>query len=106
MKPLHPCGYPSCPTLTSHARCDVHRVERYKDPEQQKYYGSREWKLLRSQVRREEPICRICKRKPTTNVDHIDGNWRNRDRKNLRGLCGTCDRRHTGAQHYRKRLTT
>lgn len=89
--------------MVSKGRCTRHTIVREKDPEQAKYYGSAEWKRTRAQVRREEPFCRLCKVNPTQVVDHVDGNWRNRSRRNLRGLCGTCNNKRTGAQHAAKR---
>lgn len=41
----------------------------------------------------------ICRTNPSTNVDHIDGNWRNNERSNLRALCSECERTRTGRQH-------
>lgn len=76
------------------------------DTGQARFYGSAKWKALRAQVRREEPVCRICQSAPTASVDHIDGNWRNNARGNLRGLCNACERSHTGRQHQAKRHGT
>ena len=80
------------------------RASRYprKDPEQARFYGSKEWKQTRARVKREEPVCRICRANPTSTVDHIDGDYRNRARSNLRGLCGTCEASRTGRQHRAK----
>lgn len=75
---------------------------RAKDPEQRKFYNSTQWKKLRAIVRYREPFCRICKENPSTNVDHIDGDWRNNGFDNLRALCTGCEKAHTGRQHQSK----
>lgn len=53
-------------------------------------------------VRQQEPFCRMCKRNRSALTDHIDGDWRNCDRENLRALCRPCNDIHTGKQHRAK----
>lgn len=103
-KPAHPCGQPGCPVLV-HGRphCPEHTVERKRDPEQARFYGSSRWQKLRAMVRRQQPLCQMCRNAPSAVVDHIDGNWRNNRMDNLRGLCSPCERSHTGRQHQKKR---
>src|SRR5690606_16294635 len=84
-----------------HALPDGRRKLR-KDPEQVRFYRSAQWKALRATVLAEEPVCRICSNEPATVVDHIDGNWRNNSRGNLRGLGVRCERRRTARQHAAK----
>ena len=105
---MHPCAQPGCGELlpAGTARCTRHArtqaVAKRTDPEQVRFYGSKQWKALRAQVRAEEPVCRICGERPSRSVDHIDGNWSNNARTNLRALCGVCEPRRTGAQHRAK----
>ncbi|MCK4624021.1 MAG: HNH endonuclease [Phycisphaerae bacterium] len=51
-----------------------------------------------------DPICRICKRKPTTEADHIvpirEGGARY-DLANLQGLCKPCHSRKTATEDGR-----
>lgn len=97
------CITPGCPNLVP---CPVHTVtqdqRREKDPEQARFYRSSRWTRLSKLVRAQEPICRLCERRPSTNVDHIDGDWRNNERANLRALCSSCERTRTGKQHRAK----
>lgn len=102
-KPLHPCPEPGCPVLVADGKCSAHTTARAKDPDQAKFYGSSRWQSIRKLIRRRDPVCKLCLRGAATNVDHIDGNWRNNDPSNLRGLCDPCDRRHSGSQHSEKR---
>lgn len=85
-------------------RCPAHprHAERRKDPAQAAFYSSMKWRRLRAQVKREQPICAICRVRPSQVVDHVDGDWRNNERINLRGLCRPCEARRTGQQHAAK----
>lgn len=62
-------------------------------------YGSR-WQRARRLVLAEEPICMICKREPSTRVDHkIPKTKGGTDyRENLQGLCESCHNRKTAAE--------
>lgn len=52
----------------------------------------RRWMRLREVVLIEEPVCRICKRKPATQVDHITAISKGGtdERDNLQGICEHC----------------
>ncbi len=60
------------------------------------------WKTTRAALLRREPWCRICRRAPATQVDHIrrveDGGapW---DPANLQPVCGDCHKRKTAMEH-------
>lgn len=109
MKPLHPCGVPSCPTLTRNARCPAHTVTREernpKDPKQQQFYGSTRWKATRSIIRKRDPICKMCHRRPTTQVHHKDNDWQNNDPSNLEGVCKWCHLEHSGREQRKKQAS-
>ena len=80
------CMYPGCPNLVKQGRyCYIHKINT------QQYRRGKGWKELRQQVLEEEPICRICGKNLSTEVDHIipipAGNGY---RGNLQGLCKAC----------------
>jgi hypothetical protein len=108
VRPSHPCAVPNCSELVSgRARCVPHTITREernpKDPAQAKFYGSVQWKAIRTLVRRRDPICKQCHRAPTQQAHHKDNDWRNNQLANLEGVCGTCHRKHSGAEHHKKR---
>ena len=80
------------------------RLNRSPDAQEREVlYKSREWRLLRAHVLREEPFCRLCG-SPATVVDHLEHGpqWRDKffERRNLRGLCKPChDRRSARDRH-------
>jgi 5-methylcytosine-specific restriction endonuclease McrA len=72
-----------------------------------KIYGSAQWQHLRDCVLNEEPVCRECKRNPSTDVDHIRRLKYYPElaytRDNLQGLCGPCHSKKTQAERGTKR---
>jgi 5-methylcytosine-specific restriction protein A len=70
------------------------------------WYGTKEWRALRDQVRLEEPLCVECLKlervEPTTQVDHIVPHRGDKakffDRANLQGLCDTHHSRKTATE--------
>lgn len=103
-RPGRPCATPGCPLIVHGAsHCPAHeQTRRYKPEEQRRFYNSTRWKKLRAIVRAQEPICRICFTNPSTSVDHIDGDWQNNERSNLRAVCTSCEKTRTAVQHRRK----
>lgn len=111
-RPPSPCAQPGCPALTHDRYCDKHHKqshieyrERRIDVEEQKFYGSAQWKKIRKQVLQRDIICTSCKREPSTMVDHIreikDGGCKT-CYDNLQGMCKACHNAKT-AQERRKR---
>lgn len=97
------CAVHRCPRIATHGgKCAEHHTPRKRDPAQTRFYGSSHWKDLRARVRREEPTCALCGTAPSEVVDHVDADWRNNARTNLRALCKPCNASHTGRQHRRK----
>jgi 5-methylcytosine-specific restriction protein A len=73
------CGRPS-----SGRRCPTHAL-RERLP-------GWDWQRLSARVLSRDPVCRICRRRPSVTADHIvrvaDGG--SDDELNLRGVCGGC----------------
>lgn len=61
-------------------------------------YNSPLWQRARKVVLLEEPMCRACNRRPSREVDHINGDWRDTRRANLQGLCKRCHSRKTALE--------
>ena len=72
----------------------------------QRIYGTKRWKELRLQVLADEPVCHWCKRRPSTQADHIIEIHRNPDlayeRSNLVGSCQPCNSKR-GSTYQAKR---
>jgi len=101
-----PCKWPGCPKLTYGDYCEFHakkasiQFEATRETAVQRGYDTRHRKL-RKIILAENPICRICKREPATEMDHIDGNVKNIAMENLQGLCKRCHSRKTAKEQGR-----
>ena len=67
-------------------------------------YGA-DWQALRAKVLRAEPVCRLCKSAPATEVDHIQRFRGLADPlrlapRNLRPVCRPCHRSRTARQSH------
>lgn len=93
--PSTPCRYQRCPALTDHSSgyCPAHRAtydQRRGSPQSRGYDSV--WRKLSKQVRKEEPICRRCRRQDSVLVDHIvpKRSGGTDARSNLQALCKDC----------------
>lgn len=115
-KPLRPCRYPGCFTLTKDGWCDLHRPagekRRRESAEYHSWYSLPIWtKELRPAQLLREPFCRECARRGertrATVVDHIipfRGNWgKFIDPANHQSLCKRCHDRKTALEQAEKR---
>lgn len=110
-----PCRAPGCPAVTSGRYCQAHQHLEVKAEEARlksvrkrfdarrgssaaRGYGRRH-RRLRALVLTEQPICAMCARAWSTDLDHIDGDNRNTARENLQGLCKSCHGKKTRRQH-------
>ena len=103
------CPEPGCGAIVQRGRCEKHtrnnRNTNAYAPIVHRWSCSKRWQVLRADVLRAEPFCRLCiahgRRAVTVDVDHIrkhagDPHWFwNRD--NLQGLCKACHSRKTTA---------
>lgn len=97
------CEYPRC-SATPTARgpyCRAHAAgawsEQRKQLPAQLFYRTPAWRALSARVLREEPICRLCRRRRARMADHVverrDGGTD--DRANLQGACWPCHSKKT-----------
>ncbi len=111
--PLFVCAEDGCPNpATGRGRCDEHRKalerersrQRRADPDKGarvKLYHSKKWQTTRKAILFRDPICRVCTKALSTEVDHITplsqggAPW---DVANLQGICGPCHVRKSGAE--------
>lgn len=71
-----------------------------------KIYDTKAWKQLRRQVIADEPVCHWCKRRPSTQADHLVELHRAPElaleRSNLVGSCQPCNSKR-GSQYQANR---
>ena len=86
-----PCAVLLCPELTDQNYCELHG----ETPAGRGY--DRAWRKLSRAVLADDAFeCASCGGL-ATEVDHIDGDARNRDRTNLRSMCRPCHSKRTHA---------
>ena len=114
-KPKRPCSYPGCPRLTDGQYCEEHQklmdsqYNKYqRDKKAQRFYQSKEWKLVKKRHLQIEPLCRECKKKGVlvraTMVDHIvpiKQGGSPLDDSNLQSLCWSCHSRKSAQEGSR-----
>ena len=103
-KPKRPCAYPGCPELTDGLYCEEHKKQENKNynryrrnPETEKIYRSRTWRIVRRQYFESHPLCEDCllegKIIPAEEVHHIkplSAGGKPYSFDNLRSLCRSC----------------
>lgn len=95
MAPARPCSQPFCPHLITNTQpCPIHGKRPWDHGSAspaERGYGA-EWGLKRAQVLAEEPVCRYCRKAPSTQVDHVTPKSKGGtdDRSNLAGTCKRC----------------
>jgi len=103
-----PCRWPGCPELTHDRFCPAHakkhsqQYEESRPSSHQRGYGRR-WQRIRRIILRRDPICKICGRAPSTEVDHIIPREAGGtdDPDNLQGACKPCHSRKTAQEDGR-----
>lgn len=65
-------------------------------------YSSPRWKELRARVLKEEPVCRVCGERASTEVDHVEPASKRPDlffdRANVRGICEPCHKAKSSSE--------
>lgn len=97
-KAISPCRIPSCKAYaTNEGYCQRHahrheiraKLDEKKKPSIRKRGYDKNHFKLRTIMLHEQPLCAVCGQ-PATDLDHIDGDPFNRERKNLQMLCKAC----------------
>lgn len=57
----------------------------------------RDWPRIRRRILRRDPVCRVCLRAPSGEVDHIEPGDDHSD-ANLQGICGPCHATKSGRE--------
>jgi len=104
------CAHPRCPVVVpsgqrhceQHKRAEVKQYEQGRGSSSKRGYGRR-WTKLRRVILARDPVCVACKRKPSTDVDHITPRRRGGtdDEANLQGLCHECHSSKTATEDGR-----
>jgi 5-methylcytosine-specific restriction protein A len=102
------CTTPGCPEFTQHGRCDGCRAEAEKKrgTAQQRGYGREHRTRFRPAVLARDPVCVVCRQKPSAHADHHPLSRRELVERGLdpndpqygRGTCGPCHSSET-ARH-------
>jgi 5-methylcytosine-specific restriction enzyme A len=85
------CKQPGCPNKVKYGFCEDHKPKG-RTGSKNKFYGSKEWKMLRAWHISQEPLCRICNDRGQM-VDHIHEIAEGGDAlavSNLQTLCRSC----------------
>lgn len=121
LKPLKPCNYPRCPSLTRDTHCEKHLIDNQndqvndqrfydkhsRDERSTKFYKSKEWKATRSYAfGLSHGLCDQCRQrgiiKPGNVVDHkvpIKRDYSLRlTLSNLWTLCHSCHNKKTKSE--------
>ena len=97
-QPKKPCAHVGCPGLTHEKFCEVHKGEKYRQPDRNRPsaaargYGWR-WQKIRRAYLNANPICVVCLAEGRTTaadqVDHIEplSAGGTNEESNLRSMC-------------------
>lgn len=109
-KQPRPCKYPGCPetTIDPSGYCEPHKkavnksYEQTRETSTQRGYDRR-WQKTRIFILNRDPICKICNRAPSTEVDHIIPRKKGGtdDPRNLQGACKPCHSTKTATEDGR-----
>ncbi len=100
------CSHPACKNISrdGNHKCYLHRQIRKRSAkaiERSGFYNETKWKQLSKSIRMQRPVCEICNKELTNDLDHwlersIDHNDEfEYDQRNLVCLCKSCHTRKT-----------
>lgn len=100
-----PCAHPGCPAVSRGRYCADHErparqaADARRPPPEQRGYDRR-WRKLRRLILNRDPICKICGRRPSTEVDHLVPLAAGGDNSptNLQGVCKRCHSKKTATE--------
>jgi len=112
------CNQPNCPNTTDDRYCADHkrdntRADYRRDLDKQraddpyrKMRSTAQWRRTREFILSRDPICRMCHREASVEVDHIimatmwcsTGEHNYYDERNLQGMCHACHSRKTARE--------
>lgn len=102
------CSTPGCPEFTQGGRCDGCRAkaEKQRGSARQRGYGREHEQRFRPAVLARDPVCVVCRQRPSAHADHHPHSRRElveqgldpNDPKYGRGLCHPCHSSET-ARH-------
>jgi 5-methylcytosine-specific restriction endonuclease McrA len=93
---------------TARGRCDEHRKQLERERSRRRrettngVYKRKKWEIIRRFVLRRDPICKVCDRALSTEVDHVIPLAQGGDPYDparLQGICSPCHWRKTGAEN-------
>jgi 5-methylcytosine-specific restriction enzyme A len=97
------CSEPGCPNLSSESKCAKHRRKPWSTGERPDRTRGHKWTKKRKRILRRDPVCRICNRAPSEEVDHIVPIAEGGTDDLLQGACKPCHRAKTQAESRRAR---
>lgn len=100
--PERPCVEAGCPNFArpNSGKCDEHarEYERERSRRQREatrgIYKRKKWAMTREAVLARDPICKVCDKRLSTQVDHIVPLSQSGDAWDLEGLQGICSQCH------------
>jgi 5-methylcytosine-specific restriction enzyme A len=111
--PVRLCLEPRCPNPAGgKGRCDEHRkpIERERSRRRREatngVYKRKRWEMARKAILSRDPICRVCDKALSTEVDHItprEDGGADYDPTNLRGICSPCHWAKTASENATRR---
>lgn len=108
--PYKQCGWPGCRKLSRNNYCEDHLELHNKEVFDNSWSGrghknlGYKWDVLSRRIRRNEPVCRMCKIRAATEVDHITPRSKGGtdDESNLQPLCHSCHEEKTRRDRKKK----